>query len=378
MHFLPGNAYGGIGYQVLDVSSRLERKRDYQNIVVMPDEEGGFADAVRDRGLEVTQLEYRIPKHFESLQALQWNLGWAARFLLSVSQIRRAIRRADPDIVHLNGLLLLQPGVAAALEDVDIVWYLVSDNIYPQWLVKTLVPFVNRVSTEVVLISESNREFYRQTDRDVSIIPGGVDVDNIVEDEVSDARIQEFWDTHRIDPGRPTVLTLAKTHKMKGQIYGIKALAHLNQDINYLIAGPKRDEEYVKTLRQTAAELDVEDQVYITGFVDDKFAALVGADVFLLPSIGEGTPLAIMEALALNLPIVATDVGGVSELLDDGNAGQLVPPKEPRAITRAVRIYLEDPDLATRHANAGYERVYAEYDIDTAVSRYEDVYERIT
>lgn len=378
MHFLPRNTYGGIENQVLDVSSRLEEKQEYKNIIALPDEEGDLIDEVKNHGLEAVKIKYRLPKQFESLSALWWNIGWGMEFIPSVQQIRQEICRYDPDVVHINGLLLLQPGIAAELENIKVLWYLVSDNIYPHWLVRMLIPIINKLSIEVILISESNRDFYLQNNRDVTIIPGGIDVDQISGENITENRISDFWDKHGIDTKRSTIVTLSKVTKVKGQIYGIRAISKLNNKVNYLIVGPMQDEKYVAELRRTAKSLNVEDQVYITGFVNDKYAALKGSDVFLLPSLGEGTPLVIMEAFAMKLPVIAADVGGVRELLDHGRAGQIVPPKDPQAISSAIQTYLYNQNMSEKHTEVGHDRVYSNYNIDTIVTKYEEVYERVT
>jgi glycosyltransferase involved in cell wall biosynthesis len=377
LHFLPGNKHGGISYQVLDVCSVLEEKNSYRNVIVTPNEEGDYVDKVSEQGLDVCQLPYSIPKYFDDLSAVLSNVRWALTFFPSIIKIRQAIRRHDADIVHLNGLLLLQPAFAAALSDVDVVWYLVSDNMYPDWLVRAVIPFVNNISSEVVLISESNREFYRQEDRDVSIIPGGVDVESIVDKDVSQEQVNEFWDTYDIDPDKPTVITLAKVHPMKGQHYAVDALSELREEVNYLVVGPILDAEYAEQLHQTASKHGVSDQLYVTGFVEDKFAALAGADVFLLPSMGEGTPLSIMEASMLELPVIASDVGGVSELLGDGAGGQLVPPRDSSAISEAIQRYLNDPDLITEHTETVYSLVRSKYSIKNIAQSYEQVYAQL-
>ena len=373
-HFLPGNAVGGISNQTLAIANRLEGN-GFEQVVVTPQESGPFLDNVSETGIEVRQWPYRLPRHLHGLDDAIHDLDWTVRFGPSVLALYRRFRREKVDVVHINGLLLLEPAIAAYLSDVDVVWYLVSDDIYPAWLVRLLIPVVERIATEVAVISEENLSFYRQSKNDTTIVPGAIDVANLRTDEPGDGTLAALEERYGTGEADAVVATLAKVHPMKGQEYAIEALSHLDHDVHYLIVGPKKDDEYVAELNRLRSTHGLEDRVHITGFVDDKTAVLSLADIYLLPSIGEGTPLSIMEALVRRLPVVATDVGGVSELLDHGSAGQLVEKRSPEALANALRGYLRDPDLASRHAQRGCELISERYAVETVAESYRDLYE---
>jgi len=374
LHFLPGNTVGGISIQTLDVSETLNNQ-GFENVIVTPEECGEFLEMASERGIETAELPYFLPKHFDSVRAATWNLRWLATYPASVLRIRRHFREQDPDIVHLNGLMMLQPALAAKLEEISVVWYLVSDNIYPDWLVRAVIPFVNHVADEIVLISESNREFYMQQGKDVSVIPGGIDTSQLAPREVNETAVAELKDRYGIGPDDMVVVTLAKTHPMKGQKYAVEAISRMDRDdITYLIVGPERDKEYTDELRAMIQSYGLEERVHITGFVDEKTTALGVADVFLLPSLGEGTPLAIMEAMAMGVPTIATSVGGVPNMLDNGDAGQLVPPSDPDSIAKAIEAYISSPELMRRHSKRASELAETEFSIQNISDKYGSVY----
>ena len=374
LHFLPGNTVGGISIQTLDVSETLN-DQGFENVIVTPEECGDFLEMASERGVETAELPYFLPKHFNSVQAATWNLRWLATYPASVLGIRRHFRERDPDIVHLNGLMMLQPALAAKLEKISVVWYLVSDNIYPDWLVRAVIPFVNHMADEIVLISESNREFYMQQGKDVSVIPGGIDTSQLASQQIDKTATMQMRDEYGIGQDDTVIVTLAKTHPMKGQKYAVEAINGIDcNDIKYLIVGPERDEEYTAELQSTIGSHNLGDTVHITGFVEKKETALGVADIFLLPSLGEGTPLAIMEAMAMGVPIVATSVGGVPDMLGSGSAGQLVPPKDPDAIARAIEEYISNPELMQRHSEKASKLVETEFSIKKIANKYRSVY----
>jgi len=372
-HFLPANAVGGISNQTLAIAKQLEGD-GFEQVVVTPRESGPFLDRVSEAGLETRQWPYRLPRHLEGFDDAIHDIAWTLRFGPSILWLYRRFRQEDVDVVHINGLLLLEPAIAAWFSDVDVVWYLVSDDIYPAWLVRLLVPAVERIATEVAVISEENRSFYRQPEEDTIIVPGAIDVASLRSDEPSDRAAEALEERYGTDDADAVVATLGKVHPMKGQEYAIEALRYVDRDIHYLIVGPKKDAEYVAKLNHLSSEYGLEDRVHVTGFVEDKTAVLSLIDIYLLPSIGEGTPLSIMEALALRTPVIATDVGGVSELLDDGSAGQLVQRRSPEAIARAVRRYLRNPELASQHAERGGELVSERYAVESVAESYRDLY----
>ena len=103
-------------------------------------------------------------------------------------------------------------------------------------------------------------------------------------------------------------------------------------------------------------------------------AILAAADVFVQPSRTEGLPLAVLEAMAHGLPVVATGVGGIPEAIEDQESGQLVPPGDPGALADAVARVLESPETAGMLARRARERVEAEFSIGVMVERYAGLY----
>jgi len=116
-------------------------------------------------------------------------------------------------------------------------------------------------------------------------------------------------------------------------------------------------------LRQALAErtrrLGVDSRVIFTGYREDIPALIAGMDVFVLPSLNEGMGRVLVMAMALGKPIVASRVGGVPELLGQGEAGLLVPPADPRALADAICTLLADPVRAKTLGEAGWRRAPA-------------------
>lgn len=133
--------------------------------------------------------------------------------------------------------------------------------------------------------------------------------------------------------------------------------------------GPELD-----ALQERAALLGIHDRVRFHGEVDDAARVLTAFDLFVLSSRSEGTPIAVLEAMRAALPVVATAVGGVADLL--GGTGWTVPKERPAALAAAIEAVLGDPAGAATRGNEGRQRVLTEFDPARWAERHEDVYAR--
>ena len=127
---------------------------------------------------------------------------------------------------------------------------------------------------------------------------------------------------------------------MKGYEFALQALAQVRRagvEIEYTIIGNSDDKELLIVLA-TVRDLDLEPHVHIRGRLsrNEVVEALQAADVFLLASLSEGLSTATLEAMAVGLPVVVTDVGGMREAVTDGVEGRVVPPRDPAALAAAL------------------------------------------
>ncbi len=163
------------------------------------------------------------------------------------------------------------------------------------------------------------------------------------------------------------LLTVARLHQIKGLAYGIrafKALVERNHDLNleYRLVGAGPQE---KELRQLVGDLGLEKEVLFLGpFAEDQVASQYRqAHLFMLPSVAEGLPVVAQEAMASELPVVATVVGGVGELLVHGETGLLVPPKDAQALADGLQQLIDSRDTWQELGQRGRRLVASKYEI---------------
>ena len=147
-----------------------------------------------------------------------------------------------------------------------------------------------------------------------------------------------------------------------------------SSDVSAVIVGDGPERAALEAL---AAELGVSDRLLITGWQDEPRSYLSSIDVYCLPSRFEGFPLAVVEAMLAGLPIVASDVGSVSEAIRDGETGQLVPPEDPAALAGAIRKLLDDRELAQRLGERAQALAMEQFTAERMARAYESMYDEI-
>ena len=180
-----------------------------------------------------------------------------------------------------------------------------------------------------------------------------------------------------LGPRDRLILAVGNLYPVKGHLYLIEALAALRRrhpEAHVAIAG-RGDEG--RSLAALAAARGLGDRVHLLGLRDDVPGLLAAADVFAMPSLSEGLPMALLEAMFAALPIVASDVGEIRTALAGGAAGVLVPPGDVPALAGALARVLGDPGAARALGARAAERGVAEYDLARTVERYAGLYAQL-
>lgn len=149
------------------------------------------------------------------------------------------------------------------------------------------------------------------------------------------------------------------------------------QDIRFLIVGGGSEEAYRQELEARIKNLGIFPQVIFLGYRRDVISILPALDVFVLPSVIESLPIALLEAMASGIPVVATKVGGIPEVIVNGESGLLVPAGDPQAIATAVLGILRSPDKGQKMAQAARARVNRKFSLEAMIRGIETIYEKL-
>ena len=171
--------------------------------------------------------------------------------------------------------------------------------------------------------------------------------------------------------------TVGRLEPQKGMAYLIEAFAQLPDSAHpkqLWIVGAGLEE---RSLRRQAETAGVADRVHFLGARDDVPALMTRFDLFVLPSLWEGLPNVVLEAMAARRAVVATAVDGTPEAVADGETGLLVPPKNPQALATAMESLIKDSEKRTAYGEAGRQRVERVFGMDRMVAETEDIYRRL-
>ena len=179
--------------------------------------------------------------------------------------------------------------------------------------------------------------------------------------------------------GEPVVLCVGRLSREKGHADLLQALALLRQtegapSFRLVLVGDGRERERLVRL---AARLDLSGSVIFAGHQTNVRPYYAMATLLVLPSHTEGSPNVVLEALSAGLPVVATDVGGVPEILDHERTGLIVPPRHPAAMAAAIRRLLKDQALRGRLGRSGQAHVHAHFTVEAYVRALVALYEEV-
>jgi len=215
--------------------------------------------------------------------------------------------------------------------------------------------------------------FYRVPPDKIDVIPNGLDISRFT----STADPARTRSSLGIPSGSPVLGFVGRFSPEKRPEWFLEAcrrVAPRVPEARFLMVG---DGPCLADVRRRAFEAAVDSKVIFTGFRDDTPDLLAAMDLLLLTSSQEGLPNAILEAMAAGRPVVATDVGGCRELVEEGTTGHLVPPDDPEGLAeRAVRL-LSLPDRGRSLGEAGRRRVFAEFSAEAMAGRVRDLYLRV-
>ena len=355
--------FGGLENGLVNLINRLP-KQSFRHVIICLKDFTDFRDRI-DGEVEVFALHKREGQDFR----VYWRL-W------------RLFRRLKPDIVHTRNLATLEAQFPAWLAGVshrvhgehgrDIHDVDNTKRRY-RWLRKLFRPLVGRY------------------------IPLSADLAAYLQDEVGVpstkvVKICNGVDTDKFSPGKHAALTapfdlnnsivigtVGRMEAVKDQVTLAHAFVELTkrigtafeQQVVLVMVGDGSQRDRISAILKEAS---LEQLAWLPGSRNDVEQLMRSYDIFVLPSLAEGISNTILEAMASGLPVVATDVGGNNELVQEGVTGLLVPRAQPMAMAEALLKYVNSGELRTQHGAAARARVLANFSLDGMADCYGQVY----
>ncbi|HQR36371.1 MAG TPA: glycosyltransferase [Blastocatellia bacterium] len=364
LHVIDSLGIGGMERIVIDVANGLDSTR-FEQVVCCISRRGEAADQLRD-----------------GVRCFDLGKGDKADRLMPL-KLAGVIRRERPDIIHSQSwsgvdtalAKLLMPGVKLVHSEHGRSY----SDLRRQSLMRRMARRgLYHVADSVFAISSEVREFYcGQTGfsaERMQIIPNGIDTRRIDEADAKGIRAEFGIAPDDFVFGTVARLDLTKDTMMLARAFAAIALPRQNPKLKLLIVG---DGEQRARLEEFVAMLGLNRIVIFAGMRRDVPRLLRAMDVFALSSVSEGLPLTVLEAMAARLPVVATNVGALPELVEEGRTGFLVPIRHAAAMSDKFEAFLANRRLANILGEAARQKVVREFTMERMLRNYGEMYEAV-
>lgn len=364
MHLAYALDVGGLETLLVDCINKMPADQ-YRHVVVCLTRASSFVERITQPSVEVYALN-KAPGLGLGTHLAFWKLA----------------RRLRPTILHTYNLAAMEYAFAATLAGVPVRVHAehgrdTSDphglNPKHNFLRRRLAPFIdcyvpvskdlNQWLGQVVGIPAAKTQF----------IKNGVDTDKYRPG--SRGAGAPWTDTHFV------VGTVARVSDIKNHRGLVDAFIRLREMLPEQAARLRLsiigDGPLLPALREQVAAAGLQDVVWLPGARSDVAQLVPEFSVFALPSLAEGTPVSLLEAMSCALPVIASNVGGIPEVVTEQVEGSLVPPKDTEALAQALARYARDPALAVQHGHAGRTRVVQQYSMSAMVQAYLALYARL-
>ncbi len=345
---------GGAERELLVIVDRLPRC-GFRPLVVCPGT-GPLTEELAKRGVEA---------HFASMPPWRKLFAYLKR-PTAVRALRDVIAVVQPALLHVNDIWWVPQTLrAVAGMRIPIVAH-VRQEIEP--------PKVRRYEldkTDLVLpMSHQIRQSLEKggvLPERLKVLHSGIDLSAVPDREDGRTIRRRFG-----IPAEALVLgTVANLFARKGYDVMLRALPEVVAtfpQVHYLIVGTG-DADYEMRLRTMVRDLELENRVHFAGFQESVYPCLAAMDLYVHPALMEGFGIAVLEAMAMRKPVVATTAGGLPEVAQDGETGILVPPGDPDALAKAVSSLLPDSARCRQLGEAGRARVAAHFTVKIMLDR---------
>lgn len=353
---IPNFVTAGSGRALVNLAERLDRNHFTPVVGVKYAADTPLERRLAERGIEVIEIDLAIaPKPYVTLP-------------LRARRAGRKLRRQGVAVVHsfdygdsyTEALAVRSAGARYVSTKKNMGWGSRS------WFLRSL--FSDRIAVQ-------NEEMFRRFFQHPLLrgrtryVPRGVVVEHFADGpDRADARARFGLPDDAVVVG-----SVASIQNRKNQLLLVRALPD-RAEVHLLLAGPVVDADYCDQVLTAARERGIAERIHLVGELDDVRPALAASDVFALASRAEGSPVALIEAMSAGLPVLATTVAGVSELLTDSDAAVLVDPDDLDGATAALASLCTDAELRSRMGAAAEALVRARRSIDLEVARTESIY----
>mgnify|MGYP001590393029 CR=1 FL=1 len=372
--------FGGAQRFLYELTSRLDKEK-YEILVASDSgEKSYFLNSLEQKEVKTKQLKFlkrEINPIFDCL---------------GIIELMGLINNFKPDYLHLNSSKTGVLGSIAAFKikalrpkkfkNLKIIYRIGGwsfNDPWPLWKKKIFI-LAEKITAKFkdVIVVNSKSDFEQaiklniKPKKELKLIYNGIDalkIEFLTEDKARQKLLKKRFDF--------IIGTIANFYQTKGLSYFIKAAKILKEkfekeNIKFLIIG---DGEERKNIERLIEETGLKNEIILAGQIPEARKFMKAFDIFVLPSVKEGFPWVILEAMAAKVPVISTSVGAVPEIIENGKNGILVEPKNPRQIAEAIRYLMENEHARQEFALRAHQTALFKFPIEKMVRETEMLFE---
>lgn len=364
--------FGGAQKYVFDLATSLPK--DEFDVTVALGGSGILTDKLSSQNIKVLSLKslVRDPHLLSDIRA----------FL----ELWAIIKKIKPDITHINsakaGVIGTLTSRFAGVPKIIFTahgWAFNEERpLYHKVIIRFFSWITVLLSHQTIAVSlavKNDAKDWPLISEKITVIKNGINVPKFLTRD--EARLRLFpREKFRLQEKAFIVGTIAELHKNKGLSYAVtafKKIVHDDSSVHYFIIG---DGEERANLEALIKQSGLEDNVHLLGNVLDAALYLRALDIFLLPSVKEGLPYVVLEAGCASLPVVATNIGGLPEIIEHGVSGILIPPRDASAVENAVQQLRRDENNAKLLGEALNKKILQDFSFEQFISGTLQVYKK--
>lgn len=362
LHVIGGGELGGAEMHILNLLTHMDRERFEVRLCCLFPEP--FVQVARANGIATDAV---VMRH-------KLNIG-------IVDNLMEIIRGHQIDIVHTHGVRANLVGRLAAklagIKHIVTTVHSVLEQDYPSFFARQVNRLMERITINSVERFVTVSDLLKQDlvghgipAVKITTIYNGVNLAAFRQERVTGDVRKDLG----IDPDVPVLGMIARFHPVKGHRFFLEAaktISRVRPACRFLLVGSG---QYRSEVEAMVKQLGLREQVIFTGYREDIVDVLHSLDILVISSLSEGFGLTAIEAMAMKVPVVATRVGGLPEIIKHGSNGILVPPAEGQAIAQAVLDLLANPEDSRAMAARAFEHVRENFSVEIMAKNTEQLY----
>jgi glycosyltransferase involved in cell wall biosynthesis len=374
LYVITQGEFGGAQRYVFDLATHLNRN-DYEILVLVGAEKPDLKIKLEEQGIRVIPVK-NLVRNIHPL-----------RELLAIFELRKIFRREKPNLIHLNsskaGVLGSFAARLAGMKNVIFTAHGFAFLEPHSWPVKYFYFWAEKIATsfrkKIICVSDYDRQAATKAElcrpEKIITIHNGIAIDDskFLTKEAARNSLDSKFLILNSDFLIGTIANLYPTKGIKYLIDAAKEVVAKFSTVKFMVIGEGKKR---KNLELRIKNLGLRDNFFLLGQVPNAEDYLHKFNLFVLPSLKEGFPYTILEAMQAGLPIVATRVGGIPEAISNEKQGLLVPPKDKKALANALLRLLKNPQLACELGENAKARA-KDFTLEKMIAKTEKIYETL-